>query len=201
MNAETEAGKPTGLRALLASPWKIAAVLVGIFLVVQGYLSVRDRGVTAAIDGHEPFATPAFPLQFSRKLAYDPLSFLGRGRQEGFWNWTPEGLVLTEEGKKFFEPSGDQFSSRAPAGQRKVRRLSNIVARDGRREISFFYEWTEIAPPAAALLYPPPQPGEEYLGRAVLEQDAGGWRVTSLQTRDFDGSLAHLQDIAAGVRR
>ena len=201
MNAETEAGKPTGLRALLASPWKIAAVLVGIFLVVQGYLAVRDRGVAAAIDGHEPFATPAFPLQFSRKMAYDPLSFLGRGRQAGLWNWTPDGLVLTEEGKKFFEQSGDQFSSRAPAGQRKVRRLSNIVARDGRREISFFYEWTEIAPPAAALLYPPPQPGEEYLGRAVLEQDAGAWKVTSFQTRDFDGSLAHLQDIAAGVRR
>lgn len=201
MNTETETEKPTGLRSLLASPWKIAAVLVGIFLLVQGYLSLRDRGVTAAIDQHEPFATPAFPLQFSRKMAYDPLSFLGRGRQAGLWNWTPDGLVLTEEGEKFFEQSEEQFISRAPAGQRKVRRLSNIVARDGRREISFFYEWTEIAPPAAALLYPSPQPGEEYLGRAVLVQDEGAWRVTSLQTRDFDESLARLHDIAAGVRR
>lgn len=200
MNDETEAEKPAGLHALLHSPWKIAAVLLGIFLAVQGYLALRDRGVAAALDGHEPFATPAFPLRFSRTMAYDPLSFLGRGRQAGLWNWTPDGLVLTEEGKKFFEQSGDQFRSRAPAGRRRVTRLRDIGESDGRREVFFFYQWTEVTPPAA-LLYPPPRPGAEYLGRAVLEQDAGGWRVTSFETRDFDESLARLQDIAAGVQR
>jgi len=201
MNGETESGKPTGLRAFLASPWKVAAVLLGIFLLVQGYLVWQDRGVTAALDGHEPFATPAFPLQFSRKMAYDPLSFLGRGRQAGLWNWTPDGLVLTEEGKKFFEQSGEQFLSRAPAGRRRVTRLRDIGEGDGRREVFFFYQWTEVAPSAAALLYPAPQAGQEYLGRAILEQADGAWRVTSFQTLDLDEPLARLQDIAAGVRR
>jgi hypothetical protein len=200
MNGETETGKPAGLRALLASPWKVAAVLLGIFLLVQGYLVWRDRGLTSALDAHEPFATPAFPLQLSRKMAYDPLSFLGRGRQAGLWNWTQDGLVLTEEGKKFFEQSGEQFLSRAPAGRRRVTRLRDIGESDGRREVFFFYQWTEVAPPAA-LLYPAPQAGQEYLGRAVLEQADGAWRVASFQTLDFDEPLARLQDIAAGVRR
>jgi hypothetical protein len=200
MNDETETGKPTGLRAFLMSPWKVAAVLLGIFLLVQGYLVWRDRGVTAALDGYEPFAAPAFPLQFSRKMPFDPLSFLGRGRQAGLWNWTQDGLVLTEEGKKFFEQSGEQFLSRAPAGRRRVTRLRDIGESGGRREVFFFYQWTEVAPPAA-LLYPAPQPGEEYLGRATLEQADGTWRVTSFQTLDFEEPLARLQDIAAGVRR
>jgi hypothetical protein len=200
MSDETESGKPTGLRALLMSPWKVAVALLAIFLLVQGYLFWRDRGVMAAIEGHEPFATPPFPLQFSRKMEYDPLTFLGRGRQAGLWNWTQDGLVLTDEGKKFFEQSGDQFLSRAPAGRRRVTRLRDIGESDGRREVFFFYQWIEVAPPAT-LLYPAPQPGVEYLGRAALEQADGAWRVTSFQTLDFDEPLARLQDIAAGVRR
>ena len=201
MNASDNPGEPLSLRAFLMSPWKVAAVLVGIFLVVQGYLALRDRGVAAAIAEQEAFAAPALSLRFSRKMAYDPLSFLGRGKQAGLWNWTPDGLVLTEEGKKFFEQSGDQFRSLAPAGQRRVTRLRDIGESGGRREVFFFYQWTEVAPPAAALLHPAPQPGVEYLGRAVLEQADGAWRVASFETRDFDEPLARLRDIAAGVRR
>ena len=201
MNSATNSSERRSIRSLLLSPWGIAAVLVGIFLLFQGYESWRDRGLVAAIEGYEPFASPAFDLQFSRKLPYDPLSFVGRGRQAGLWQWTPEGLVLTAEGRKFFEQSSDQFISRAPAGRRKLTRMPGIRSRDGQREIEFFYEWTEISAPAAALLFPPPRTGEEYLGRATLGQEQGAWKVTSLQTRDFDETLSHLRDIATGVRK
>lgn len=201
MNGSTTSGERRSIRTLLVSPWGIAVVLVGIFLLVEGYEAGRDRGLVAAIEGYEPFASPAFDLQFSRKLPYDPLSFLGRGRQAGLWQWTPQGLVLTAEGRKFFEQSGDQLISRAPAGRRKLTRMRDIQSRDGQREIAFFYEWTEISPPASVLLFPPPRAGEEYLGRAILAQDQGTWKVSSLETRDFDETLAHLQDIATGVRK
>ena len=201
MNGSTNSGERRSIRALLVSPWGIAAVLVGAFLLSQGYESWRDRGLQAAIEGYEPFASPTFDLQFSRKLPFDPLSFLGRGVQSGLWQWTPEGLILTDEGRKFFEQSGDQFISHASAGRRKVRRMPSIRSRSGGREIEFFYEWTEISAPAAALLYPPPRAGEEYLGRATLAQERGAWKVTSIETRDFDETRSHLQDIASGVRR
>ena len=196
-----EANSGEGRRAFPLSPKEIAAILVIVFLLVQGYLAIRDRGLTSSIDSHPAFAQPALPLEFSRKMEFDPLSFLGRGQQARLWDWTPEGLELTEEGKNYFDQTGDRFISRASAGQRRVARLSNVSTRDGRREISFFYEWTEVTPPASALLFPAPRTGTEYLGRAVLEQEQGDWKVTSLETQDFDEALSRLQDIAAGVRR
>ncbi len=199
MNDETNSAAQR--RAFPFTSKEIAAVLIIVFLFVQGYLAVRDRGFRVAIDSHAAFAQPALPLEFSRTMDYDPLSFLGRGRQAGLWDWTPEGLVLTETGRGFFETSGDRFVSRTSAGQRKVTRLSSIDDRDGRREISFFYEWTEITPPAAALLFPAPRTGTEYLGRAILEQQEGDWMVSSFEARDFEEPLARLQDIAAGVQR
>ena len=198
---DEEANSGEGRRAFPLSAREVAGVLVIVFLLVQGYLAIRDRGLTSTIGGHAAFAQPGLPLEFSRKMDYDPLSFLGRGRQAGLWDWTPEGLVLTETGRGFFEAAGERFVSRASAGQRRVTRLSSINTREGRREISFFYEWTEVTPPAAALLFPAPQTGKEYLGRAVLEQEQGDWKVTSFETQDFDEPLARLQDIAAGVRR
>jgi hypothetical protein len=35
----------------------------------------------------------------------------------------------------------------------------------------------------------------------VLERTGGGWQVKSLETRDFDESVARLQDIAHGIQR
>ena len=180
---------------------EIAAVLFIVFLLVQGYLLIRDRDLRTVIDNHADFAHPSLPLEFSRKKDFDPLSFLGRGQQAGLWDWTPEGLELTADGKTFFEQNGDQFISHAAAGQRQVARLSSIDDRDGRREISFFYEWTEVTPPTAALLFPAPETGKEYLGRAVLEQDQGQWKVTSFEVLDFDEPLSRLQDIASGILR
>jgi hypothetical protein len=188
-------------RAFPVSAKEIAAVLVIVFLLVQGYLAIRDRGLEASINNHAAFAQPAFPLEFSRKKDFDPLSFLGRGQQAGLWDWTPDGLELTQEGKNYFDQSGDRFISRGTAGQRRVARLSNISTQNGRREITFFYEWTEVTPPASALLFPAPRTGTEYLGRAVLEQEEGDWKVTSFETQDFEEPLARLQDIAAGVLR
>jgi len=199
MNEETHPDE--GRRAFPFSAKEVAAVLVIVFLLVQGYLAIRDRGLTSSIDSHPAFAQPALPLEFSRKMEFDPLSFLGRGQEAGLWEWTPEGLVLTEEGKSYFDQTGDQFISRASAGKRRVTRLSSISTRDGRREISFFYEWTEVTPPASALLFPAPRTGTEYLGRAVLEQEQGDWKVISFETQDFDEPLSRLQDIAAGVLR
>jgi hypothetical protein len=183
------------------SPREIAGVLFVLFLLVQGYFLIRDRDLSSAIDNHAPFTQPTLPLEFSRKTAYDPLSFIGRGRQAGLWDWTPEGLLLTDLGRGFFEADGDQFISRASAGKRKVSRISDIADNGGHRVISFFYEWTEVTPAASVLLRPAPQIGAEYPGRAILNREDGDWKVESFEARDFEEPLARLQDIASGVRR
>lgn len=176
-------------------------LFLAVLLLAQGYSIWRDRPLEAALNNYPPFATPGLDLRFSPQVPYDPLSFVGRGTRAGLWQWKPAGLVLTEEGRQFFEESGGAILSRAAAGRRKLKRIRSRQARDGMREIDFFYEWTDVSLPASALLLPAPRQGEEYLGQAVLVEEAGTWKVQSLRTRDFEEPRARLQDIASGVRR
>lgn len=199
MNDAATPSKGRSMRTFLASPWGIAAILLGGFLLAQVYLGRRDQDIQITLEGYAPFATPPFELQFSKKFPYDPHSFVGRGARAGFWQWTPEGLVLTDEGRKYFEEAGDQFISRAAAGRRRIKRLRGMQSKDGPRQYDFFYEWVEVSPPAAVLLAPPPRTNEEYLGSMMLVREGGEWRVNYLLTRDFDETMAHLQDIASGV--
>ena len=183
----------------LLTPWRITAILIGVFLLGQGYLSWRNLAFETALESHAPFATPEFELEFSRHLPYDPLSFIGRGARAGLWEWSPEGLNLTEEGSTFFQKSGERFVSQAVAGQRRISRFrTNREVREGERHIDFLYEWVEVSLPAAALVVPPPREEETYLGRAVLVREGGQWKVASLQTLDFEEPMAHLQEIATG---
>ncbi|MBI3935195.1 MAG: hypothetical protein HY316_10935 [Acidobacteria bacterium] len=181
------------------TPWKIAAVLLAVFLISQAYLTRRDRVMVSALDSPPAFATPELKLEFSKNIPYDPLSFVGRGARAGFWTWTPQGLELTPEGSKYFRMDGDRMVSQAAAGRRRFSRLRERTTHGENQQIVFFYQWEEITPATAALLFPPPKLGEEYLASAVLVPSGDAWQVSSLETRDFDEPLAHLQSIASGV--
>jgi len=182
-------------------PWKIAAVLVALFLLSQAYFSWRDSFLSAALNNSPAFAAPEFPLEFSSKIQYDPLTFVGRGARAGFWDWTPEGLVLTPAGSRYFRMEGERIISQAVAGRRRFSRLRERTTQGASERVSFFYQWEELSPPTVALLYPPPILGDEYLASAVLVPSGEGWEVTALETRDFDEPLEHLQSIASGVLR
>src|ERR1700693_2938426 len=78
----------------LLSPVGIMAIIMAIFLLAEGYLALRDRGAEEALEGTAAFTTPAFDLSFSKKIPYDPLSFVGKGASAGFWKWSPNGLDL-----------------------------------------------------------------------------------------------------------
>jgi hypothetical protein len=185
----------------LLSPWGIALALLVAFLGWQGYGYWQDRGLQDALMSDPAFATPEMKLDFSKTIPYDPLSFLGRGAHAGLWTWTPKGLDLTPEGSKYFRMEGDQIISQTTAGKRRLARIQLQSTKSDGEQIDFFYEWMEISPAAAALLVPPPKLGEQYLAKATLVREGDTWRVISLETRDFDEPLGHLQDVAHGVRR
>jgi hypothetical protein len=183
------------------TPWKIAAVLLGLFLLSEGYLAWRDHALVTALENAPAFAHPALELEFPKTIQYDPLSFVGRGAHAGFWTWTPNGLDLTPEGEKYFRMDGDRIVSQLPAGARRPTRIRERKQQGEARQIEFFYEWSDLSPVAEALLRPAPRKGEEYLASAVLAPDGGGWKITALETRDFDEPLSRLQDSAAGILR
>ena len=196
-----EAGSPKrAIAKHILSPWGIAVILMAIFFLGEAYLAWRDRAVEAALQNDPAFQSPPFELSFSKNIPYDPLSFVGRGAQAGLWKWSPNGLLLEDEGRRFFEESGELFVSHAPAGKRRVKRIrTNQPVGSGDRRIEFLYEWTEVAKPAAWLLSQPPRLGEEYPGEAVMTRDGAGWKVKSLRAQDFEDPMAHLKEQASGV--
>lgn len=183
------------------SPWKLALILVAMFLMYQGYQWLRDQELVAALEGTPEFASPELSLTFPKGIQYDPLSFVGRGARAGWWRWTPAGLVLTEEGGKYFRMEDNNIVSHGPAGRRRFSRLRERSAQPDAVRLVFFYRWEQISPPATTLLTPPPQLGSEYLARAVLRREGDTWRLVSLEARDFDEPLQRLRDVASGVLR
>src|SRR5262245_43179981 len=135
----------------------------------------NERDARRAIESYEPFSIPSFPFKFSRKIKYDPLGFMGQGRRVGFWEWTPEGLVLAEKGRPYFTETGDEITAVVGAGRRVVTSLKGFKDENGRREVNFRYRWTEITEPASILLSKPPHRDAEYDGRAVLAKRDGQW--------------------------
>lgn len=199
MNLESDAGERS-IAKRIPSPWGIAVVIMAVFFLGEGYLAWRDRGVESALANDSAFVSPPFELSFSRNIPYDPLSFVGRGAQAGLWKWSPNGLLLTDDGRNYFDESGDRFVSRSAAGKRRVKRIrTNNPVGSGDRKIEFLYEWTEVAKPAAWLLSQPPKLAEEYPGEAVMTREGAGWKVKSLRTLDFEQPMAHLQEAASGV--
>jgi len=180
--------------------------LLGL-LVLLGFLpwifltGWSEREVRTAIESHDPFRLPEFPVKFSRTMKFDPVGFMGRGIQAGFWKWTPEGLVLADKGRAYFSETPEHIAAIVGAGRRVITTLQGYQDREGKRDVRFRYRWTEVTPPAQSLLSTPPDPNEEYDGRAVLAKQDGRWRVELLETPDFDRPMALLRDTAQGILR
>ena len=171
------------------------------FLPWWGITAVREHTGRMAVELHIPFNQPFLELSFSKNIAYDPQTFVGRGRQAGFWEWSPEGLTLTEKGRKFFTDNGPSFSGSIAAGRRLLKSSVSVQDRNGGREVSFFYAWSEVNEPVARLFNDPPLAGSVYRGRATLALENGVWRVKSLSTPDYDKAMALLMTQAQGALR
>ena len=129
---------PLGLPQLLG----LVVVLISLpWLLLTGK---SEREIRQAIESFEPFRVPEFPLRFSRTIEYDPLGFLGRGVQAGFWKWTPEGMVLEEKGRAYFAETRGEIASVVGTGRRVISNLEGFQDREGRRDVRFRYHWTEV---------------------------------------------------------
>ena len=175
-------------------------IVAAVFLPWWGITAVREHAARMAVELHTAFNQPSLELSFSKKITYDPQTFVGRGRHSGLWDWSPEGLTLTEKGRKFFTDDASSIWGSFAAGRRVVKAFGAVQDVSGGREVTFFYTWSEVSEPAAKLLNDPPVAGNAYRGRAVLILDNGVWRVKSLSTPDYDKALALLLTEARGTR-
>ena len=117
------------------------------------------------------------------------IRFLGRGRNAGFWDWSPKGVVLTPKGENLFVDRDGAIAGDLIAGKREITNIKSVQPRDdGSREVLFLFRWTELND-MAKLLASPPEVGKEYQAVAQLVEEGGAWKVKTLSTPDFTRSL------------
>lgn len=189
----------------LGIPQVLGLIILALFLPWVLLTGKSERDIRRTLEGYEQFSRPSFEIKFSPvfspRLQWDPLGFMGQGAQAGFWKWTPDRLELTEQGRQYFSDNSSEIASLVGAGHRRVSGIHGFKDAGNRRQVDFQYQWTEITPPAKALLSRAPQLGAQYEGHAVLVNEAGNWRVERLETPAWDRPLALLKDTVAGVKR
>jgi hypothetical protein len=181
--------------------WLLAAVVVAAFIPWWLYTSHGERRARETIELHTPFSRPMFEMRFSKKIYYDPQTFVGRGRKAGYWEWSPDGLALTEKGAQYFRDTGEEYATSSPIGRRAITSVRAVQKTPDGLAVTFKYTWTEVAEPAITLLPTAPRQGQEYEGTAALAEEGGVWKLKTFSTPDLEKPLAIVLYQATGARR
>lgn len=185
----------------LAPQWILALVVVAAFVPWCLYTAYGEHRAKQAIELHTPFARPFLEMRFAKTIFYDPQSFVGRGRTAGYWEWSPEGLKITEKGLLYFRDAGTDLATALPMGKREVTSVHSVQNKPPVLEVKFTYTWTEVNEPAVRLLSPAPKKDGEYEGVATLVDEGGVWKLQTLSTPDLEKPLTVLMTQATGARR
>jgi hypothetical protein len=168
--------------------WGLLAIVLAVFVPWSAMVYARERSSQQAIEVSTQFITPRMQMRFPKDIRWDPQSFLGRGKDAGFWDWSPKGVVLTPKGENIFGDNGKEITGDLVVGTREISTIKSVQPRGDTREVLFLYTWTDFTD-ATKLFSTPPQKGKEYEALAVLSEKSGGWEVTSLTTPEYSRVL------------
>ena len=164
--------------------WGLLAAVLAVFLPWWALVYSRERVGKEALEVDTQFVQPTMKIRFSKDIRWDPQSFLGRGKDAGFWDWSPKGIVLTPKGQNIFGDTGKEITGNLRVGKREVSTIKSVQPVGDTREVRFLYTWTDFTD-AAKLFSTPPQKEKEYEALAVLSNKGDGWEVTSLTTPEY----------------
>ena len=119
----------------LPPQWILALLVVAIFVPWWAYTAYGEHRARFAIELHTPFTRPFLELRFSKHIYYDPQTFVGRGRQAGYWEWSTNGLALTEKGGLYFRDAGDDLATAGPMGKRSITTIHSVQTRASGLEV------------------------------------------------------------------
>ena len=171
--------------------WGLLAVVLAVFLPWWAITYSRERASQQAIEVYTQFTNPRMQMRFPKDIHWDPQSFLGRGKDAGFWDWSPKGVALTPKGENIFGDNGKEITGDLIVGTREISTIKSVQPHGDTREVLFLYTWTDFTD-AAKLFNHAPQKGKEYQAVAQLSEKGGAWEVTSIAAPDYDGIMAIL---------
>ena len=168
--------------------WGLVAAVLAVFLPWWAVVYSRERSAKEAIEVYTQFDQPTMKMHFPKDIHWDPQSFLGRGKDAGFWDWSPKGIALTPKGENIFGDNGKEITGDLVVGKREISTIKSVQPRGDTREVLFLYTWTDFTD-ATKLFSTPPKKDKEYQALAVLSEKGGSWEVTSLTTPEYTGIL------------
>ena len=164
--------------------WGLLAAVLAAFLPWMALTYSRERVSKEAIEVYQEFLQPTVKFHFSKDIHWDPQSFLGRGKEIGFWDWSPKGVVLTPKGENIFGDNGKEITGNLVVGKRQISTIKSVQPVGDTREVHFLYTWSDFTD-ASKLFGTPPQKEKEYEAVAILTDKGQGWEVTSLTTPEY----------------
>lgn len=191
----------SGRRFTFSIPLILGIAVAAIFLPWMLFTVKAEHDARQAIENYDPFTLPDFRIKISKTMTWDSLGVLGRGNQAGFWQWTPTGIVLVDKGRPYFSDTPETIVCLVGAGRRQVTKIERYKDAGGKRDVRFLYRWTEVTPPARALLSSPPDPDRDYDGHAILVKANNQWQVEWMETPHFDKPMALLKDEVQQIKR
>lgn len=171
--------------------WVLLGAVVVVMLPWLAVVYSRERNSREVIEMYPEFAQPRVQIHFRKDIRWDPMSFLGRGRDLGVWDWSEKGVILTPKGQNMFGDTGKQITGDMVVGKREISTIKSVQPANGKREVLFLYVWTDLTD-AAKLMSQAPVKGREYQAVATLSEKGGSWEVTSLSAPDYARSVEIL---------
>jgi hypothetical protein len=178
-------------------------LLVATLLVFWIGRTLRHSEMRRVLNEQEAFHSPALGVMFPQVAPDTPAhrDLLAAGERLRYWVVRPRAgdasrleVRVTDTGRRFFSPVGNQILATFGAGRREVTQVLEARGDNRTREIRFRYRWTELHPGVAVLGQGAPAAGQEYEGKALASFENERWRIVNWTT-PLEEAVARFREL------
>ncbi|OFW27382.1 MAG: hypothetical protein A3H27_12060 [Acidobacteria bacterium RIFCSPLOWO2_02_FULL_59_13] len=176
----------------------LALALLSVW-AVHSYQRVQVKNM---LNENPAFRNPPLEVSFPRLLADSGAvsEILEPGVAMGLWSLQRRGsqppsweIQLSERGRRWFSPVGNQIIAVFRLGTRRVRRVTELSGSFPSRRAHFQYVWETLHPAVGVLGEATPQAGTVYEGEALLSYEQDRWKLMHWSMAGLDQALARFR--------
>ncbi|MGH9783301.1 MAG: hypothetical protein ACRD88_03875 [Terriglobia bacterium] len=184
-------------------------LLVAVVLFFWIGRTLRHSEMRRLLNEQDAFHSPALGMMFPQVAPDTPAhrDLLAAGVRLQFWVVRPRSgdpsrleVRVTDTGRRYFSPVGNQILATFGAGRREVTRVLEVRGGDQTREVRFRYRWTEIHPGVRVLGDAAPEIGQEFEGTALASFENERWRIARWTT-PLEEAVARFRELGTPANR
>ncbi|MBI4441755.1 MAG: hypothetical protein HY649_00110 [Acidobacteria bacterium] len=180
----------------------LALALLSVW-AVRSYQRVQVRNL---LNDNPAFRNPPLEVSFPRLLPQLLMDsgavseILEPGVAMGLWSLRRRGsqppsweIQLSERGRQWFSPVGNQIIAVFRLGTRRVLRVTELSGSFPSRSARFQYVWETLHPAVGVLGEAAPQAGAVYEGESLLSYEQDRWKLKHWSMIGLDQALARFR--------